>query len=74
MLGNKSRSKHYRSGGTRGGAASFDWNDVKYDVSTFERYASNASSYLLISLSFLDMGNTCRPRGRTIWDIQRWLL
>lgn len=32
MLGNKSKTKHYRSGGTRGGAARFDWNDVKSDV------------------------------------------
>lgn len=32
MLGNKSKNKHYRSGGTRGGQAHFDWNDVKSDA------------------------------------------
>ena len=31
MLGNKSKSKYYRSGGTRGGQSAFDWNDVKSD-------------------------------------------
>lgn len=31
MLGNKSKSKYYRSGGSRGGAAQFKWEDVKSD-------------------------------------------
>ena len=32
MLGNKSKNKNYRTGGTRGGSAAFDWNDVKSDA------------------------------------------
>ena len=32
MLGNKSKSKFYRSGGTRGGQAQFDWSNVKTDT------------------------------------------
>ena len=31
MLGNKSRTKEYRTGGTRGGADQFKWEDVKND-------------------------------------------
>jgi len=31
MLGNKSRTKEYRTGGTRGGADQFKWDDVKND-------------------------------------------
>ena len=32
MLGNKSKSKFYRTGGTRGGQSQFDWNDVKVSI------------------------------------------
>eukprot|EP00601_Ochromonadales_sp_CCMP2298_P012220 CAMPEP_0173247192 /NCGR_PEP_ID=MMETSP1142-20121109/17760_1 /TAXON_ID=483371 /ORGANISM="non described non described, Strain CCMP2298" /LENGTH=173 /DNA_ID=CAMNT_0014179547 /DNA_START=106 /DNA_END=623 /DNA_ORIENTATION=- len=31
MLGNKGTKKNYRTGGTRGGQASFNWDDVKSD-------------------------------------------
>lgn len=31
MLGNKSKSKFYRTGGSRGGQALFNWEDVKND-------------------------------------------
>jgi hypothetical protein len=31
MLGNKGTKKHYRTGGTRGGADQFKWDDVKGD-------------------------------------------
>lgn len=31
MLGNKSKNKFYRVGGTRGGQAKFNWDDVKAD-------------------------------------------
>lgn len=51
MLGNKSKSKHYRSGGTRGGAASFDWNDVKYDVSAVHPLYSLNRTHITFFLS-----------------------
>jgi hypothetical protein len=31
MLGNKGTKKNYRTGGTRGGQATFNWEDVKAD-------------------------------------------